>query len=116
MTDQCAFAVLDNTRQNGEAGELIVCVICRQARVCLIDLFRRCFGPWDLRSVDGFLDLWTVKIDFGILGQVTDCPGKAEDVPEQRTRCCDLIDIETLPSEQLQTNQCQIAKMTYRID
>lgn len=53
------------------------------------------FFPDLLRSVDGGLDVAAVEVDACAFGEVVERAGEAEDVPEEGTGCCDLVDVET---------------------
>ena len=52
------------------------------------------------RSVDGGFDFWAVEINFSAVGEIIKGAGEAEDVPEERASCGNLIDVEALDYQQ----------------
>ena len=78
---------LNDFREDGEAARGRGVAAADEDAVCT-------FGPGHLGSVDGFLDVAAVEVDFSANWKVIERTGKAEDIPEERAGCGDLIDVE----------------------
>ena len=96
MPDHGPLATIDHSGEDCEAREKVVVRVSGNAIGRVEYVLRRAFFPVYLRSIDGFLNFWTVKKDLGTMRKVVEGARKAENVPEQWAGSSDLVNIEAL--------------------